>query len=494
METSLVSTAAPLWVADASSGSAKGSAASESSNALDRLVESFGQIAEGLFAKSAPADMRADTLFDPNGAPQLQAPDQPSTPAVVAETPLHLGLLISEGMQLNLEGSHAKMNGGATADQEQLRSARDKLVETQLGSIKKFEQKSAELDEKAGRWYNRLASWAAENLGPYMPYIGLAVAAVAMIATAGAAWPMLAMAGLSMANHVLKSFDIDVVGAVTKAIKVLGPLVSEKGANALADTVGAVMGILLSDPSQMSKLFGTIAKACGASKATIEKAERWGQIVGLVVVFGANLAMTWGAGAANAVTKAASSATGTVGSAASTIASRVSSALKDFMRLIEPYVSKLIQLLRESLPQLNEVSAVFKEAMLAAKGGVTGSLKGATTSILENGANLYSKAQVGARMGQTAVTGANGLMTGSNGWRDFELAGAQYGIDTAMVDRRKTEQLLSVNRDQIEEADEYTNLALNGIAQSQKANTNLIKEYTRGMAERAAIQVEQMTA
>ncbi|AOB32416.1 hypothetical protein AKI39_19355 [Bordetella sp. H567] len=494
METSFQNAAGLFWPAGAMAETGRETAAPQPGNPLDSILQVLSEIAgipSGTEVKRLD-EKKPDALFNSNGAPTLASPDTPSTPPLVEPTPLNInvGAAISESNKLTTESNNAQMNPDSTRAVEQMKFTVDKVIEAKLSSVEKFEKSSAELSEKAGRWYNRLASWVSENLGPYMPYIGVAIAVIATAVTAGGAWPMLAMAGLGMANHILQKNDINVVEGVTKAVETVGYLVSEKVATALANTIGSVVGILLSDPTPISKLFGIIAKAAGASKATIEKAEQWGQIIGMVVIVGANLALTWGAGAANAVTKAASGATSAVGSAASRAANVVADAVKNFLRSLEPYVSKLLQIMRDSSGRFNELSVLFKDAMQAAKGTAAG----AAMSLKDTTAALIPKLEVGVKVAQTAANGTSGTMGVTNGFQEVQLAGAQRDIGMAEAERGKLEQLVDVAREHMDAMDDSTGRAMNRVTQNLKASADMVRNYSRDGMERASIQVEQMTA
>lgn len=492
METSFQNTAGLFWPNGAMTETSHDSNAVQPRDALDSIIQALSEIVGTVVG---PQDKRVDEkdpkpLFDSNGAPNLLSKDEPSTEPLVIPTPINLGAVVSETQKIGTEAGNALVNRDSNRAADQMRATVNKTVDAQLNSVKEFEKKSAELDEKAGRWYNRLISWVSENLGPYMPYIAVGIAVVATAATGGAAWPMLAMAGLSLANQVLQKYDINVVEEVTKAINTVGALVSEKGAAALAHTVGSVVGVLLSDPTPISKLFGVIAKAAGASKATIEKAEQWGQIVGMVVIVGANLVMTWGAGAANAVTKAASNATNAVGSTATKAASFVADALKAFLRNIEPYVSRLIQIIRESAGRINELSTLFNEVMQGARGAATGA-----ASSLKNAAVAWQPyLDLGAKAGQTALNGTNGTVGVGNGYREVELAGVQRDIESTAAERRKLDEMVAISRDHMEDTDDVTRRAMDRVGQNLKTVADMVLSYTRGGNERAAIQKEQMTA
>ncbi|HTJ98578.1 MAG TPA: hypothetical protein VL522_03090 [Bordetella sp.] len=460
--------------------------------ALDQIIANF--VGEPDDARVKRFGAKNIDTHDANGAPRLAAPDQPSEPRVTAPTPLNLGFLLSQVQGLRSEANGALVNDNTNSFYNQTKNRVDKFMEAQLGSIKEFEKKAAEFVEKAGKWYNRVANWAAETLGPYMPYIGFAIAAVATVATGGAAWPMLALAGVGLANSVLKKFDIDAVAGVSAAIKSTGKVVSEKGANALADTVAAVMGLLLADPNPMAKLCGSIAKACGASKATVDRVEFWGQIIGMAVVVVGHLALTWGGTAVNAITKLASNASSFAGSVASNVTSTVAEGLKKFVDSVQSIVAELMQFLRESMSRLNELSAVFKDAMQALKDTASGALKGTMTTTRNAAVKLQPKLDVGAKIAQSASNGTNGMIGGGNGWRDYELGRAQYGIDVASADRRQTEQLLGITRDQMHDMDDGTKLSLEKVAQNLKANADMIRNYSSEIGNQAAIQIEQMSA
>lgn len=496
MDTSFQNAAGLFWPTGTPAEAGRDSSALQPRTAVDLFVDALSQIVakpSGMESKSSD-EKPAGTLFDANGAPQLASPDEPSTPPLVAPSPLNLGYLVGEAQKLSKEANAAQVNGESNRINEQMQAHVDKIMDAKMNSIQEFEKKSSELAEKAGTWYNQLVGWVSENLGPYMPYIGVAVATVATIATGGAAWPMLAMAGLGLANHVLQKCDVHVIESVSKAIKAVGSVVSEKGADGLANMVGSILGVILSDPTPISKLFGTIAKAVGASKATIEKAEQWGQIFGMIVIVGANIAMTWGGGAANAVTKAASSAGNAAGSAASNVTKFVSDTLKSFLHAIEPYVSKLLQILRDSSGRFTELSALFKDVMQAARTTTVGSLRGAATTLKDTAVAWQPRLDVGAKVGQSALNATNGLMGVGNGWQEFELSKAQYAVDITGADRRKLEQLLAISRDNVQDADEGTRRAMDRVGQNLKSDADMIKNYTHDLVDRAAIQSEQMTA
>jgi hypothetical protein len=212
-----------------------------------------------------------------------------------------------------------------------------------------------------------------------------------------------------------------------------------------------------------------------------------------VVVVG-HLALTWGGTAVNAITKLASNASSFAGSVASNVTSTVAEGLKKFVDSVQSIVAELMQFLRESMSRLNELSAVFKDAMQALKDTASGALKGTVTTTRNAAVKLQPKLDVGAKIAQSASNGTNGMIGGGNGWRDYELGRAQYGIDVASADRRQTEQLLGITRDQMHDMDDGTKLSLEKVAQNLKANADMIRNYSSEIGNQAAIQIEQMSA
>uniref|UniRef100_UPI0039F07FFA type III secretion system translocon subunit SctE n=1 Tax=Bordetella sputigena TaxID=1416810 RepID=UPI0039F07FFA len=460
--------------------------------AIEDIVGSFSGQQDGVETK--PSMVKTTDTHDANGAPFLAAPDAPVAPPVAAPSPLNVGFLVSEVQGLRTKANGALVNEKTNESYDQMKARVDKYVDAQMNSIKEFEQKAADFLEKAGRWYNRLTSWVSENLGPYMPYIGVAIAAVATVATGGAAWPALALAGVALANHILKKNDIDVVGAVSDAIKSTGKVVSKKVADTLADTVSAVMGLLLADPNPLAKACGKIAKALGASKETVERVEFWGQIVGMVVMVVGNLLLAGGGSALKSIANFVSGLGAGSGSAASNVASAVTGGLKQFADSMKTLAQELVQLIRQSMAKLKELSDLFQKAMQFAKNLNVASVKGAAVTARNTVAHWQPVIESGAKAGQTAVNGANGGISGANGWRNLELGLAQWDIDNAQANRRKTEQLLGITREQMHDTDEVTKRSMDKVAQNLKANADLTRDYTSELATRATIQADQMTA
>ncbi|WP_156774106.1 hypothetical protein [Bordetella bronchialis] len=497
METSLQTTVGPLWPDRTLENGKEAPVSSDASNALETMVDAIGQIGTLLTTavpeREGTKDGNWQTLLDPNGAPRLSPPDDTPAMPVAAPTPYNIGALVSRVQTLRNEANGAVLNPNSTKLYEQMKTGIDKFVNAQLDSLKEFKEKAAALAEKAGRWYNRFATWASETMGPYMPYIGFAVAAIATVATGGAAWPMLAMAGVGLANHVLKEQGIDVCGAVAKAIKdVQG--VGKGGSSVLADAVTSVMGLVLGDAEPMANLFGSIAKAVGADKATVEKWKNWGRLVGIAAGVGVQLLATWGGGIAGSVSSFASSAGGAVGSATAQLTGAVSQGLSKVVKAIEPYVTGLVKILRESAARLNDLARLFKEAMEACKGGLAAAMKSGPGAVRSNIAAWQPRINVAAKVGQTGVIGTNGLIGGTNGYREYDLAGAQYNVDVASAHRQKADKLLGIARDERRVVDEGLQRTLKSVEQNLKATTDMLRAYTSALLERGAIQSDAMTA
>lgn len=499
MSTSIQNLGALAWPGDAMSVTNGNADAKEAPNPFETIVQAIGDIVGSFSGKQDDTGIKRSMVkttdtHDANGAPFLAAPDAPVAPPVTVQSPLNVGFLVSEVQGLRTQANGALVNEKTNETYDQMKSRVDKYVDAQLNSIKEFEQKAADFLETAGRWYNRLTSWASENLGPYMPYIGVAIAAVATVATGGAAWPALALAGAALANHVLKQNGIDVVGAVSDAVKSAGKVVSKKVADTLADTVSAVMGLLLADPSPFAKACGKIAKALGASKETIERVEFWGQIVGMVVVVVGNLIVAGGAGALKSLGNFVSSLGNGSGSAASNLGTAISGGVKQLADSMKTLAKELVQLIRESMAKMKEIADLFQKTMRSVKNLNVATVKGAAATARNTMAQWQPVIESGAKAGQTAVNGANGGLSGANGWRNLELGLAQWDIDIAQANRRKTEQLLGITREQMHDTDEATRRSMDKVAQNLKANADLTRDYTSELVTRATIQADQMTA
>ncbi|WP_157793082.1 type III secretion system translocon subunit SctE [Bordetella genomosp. 8] len=499
MSTSIQNPGPLSWSGDAMVVTGGNANAKEASDPLDAIVRAIEDIVGSVGGPRDDTEARRSTVkatetHDANGAPFLAAPGAPSVSPLSAPSPLNVGLLVSEVQGLRNEANGALVNDRTNESYDQMKARVDRYVDAQMNSIKEFEQKAADFLENAGRWYNRLTSWVSETLGPYMPYVTVAIAAVATVATGGAAWPALALAGAALANHVLKQNGIDVVGAVSDAIKSSGKAVSEQAANTLADTVGAVMGLLLADPNPLAKFCGNIAKAFGASKETVERVEFWGQLVGMAIVVIGNLAVAGGGAVVKSVSKALSGLGAGSGSVASNVASAATETLKRFVDSMKTLAQDVIQIIRQSLAKLKELAQLFQKAMQSAKNLNVATARGAAATVRDSVAGWQPRIETAAKVAQTAVNGANGGIGGANGWRNLSLGMAQWDVEIAQAYRRKTEQLLGITREQMHDTDEITRRSMDRVARNLQANADLTRDYTGELATRASIQSEQMTA
>ncbi len=158
-------------------------------------------------------EKKPDALFDSNGAPKLASPDEPSTPPLTASAPLNVDALMSETKKLGAEGNNALVNGESNRSVVQMKNTVDKVIEAKLNTVQQFEKEFGRTRRKGGGagttgWpagYRKI--WALYAVHRGRGHRGRDVC------NGGGGMAMLAMAGLGLASHLLQKADINVVEA-----------------------------------------------------------------------------------------------------------------------------------------------------------------------------------------------------------------------------------------------------------------------------------------
>jgi hypothetical protein len=492
---------------------------------FDLLMRGLERIGTDLVTTDSRPPRTADgakgaALFDSSGAPRLASPaeaPQQYQPAISLEQ--QVSQAEASRVQFNASLINDRANEGYNAMKQRV----DKHVDAQLKSIDDFKKASDELAEKLGKWYYQVLNWVSDNLGPAFPYIGLAIAGIVTFATAGAAWPLLAMAVANVANHVLKKNGIDVIAKAEGVIGKLAPILGEAAAKDLGKRTAAIIGALVADPEPVGKLFSSlfsdIAKKLNAGKSVIEFCELAGQILGTVITGAIGIVAGGGAGVASAAASAVSAIRAAVTAPVATAqamakaamaavkqfldtivasvrnmaengAKEMAAAVQQMIDAIVKSVRNLIDAIRQAGPRLEDAAS----SMFSGPNGMTMPRFQDAAKFVPSIKDLQGiTPKYGVNMARAATSGTQSVLSGTSAVRDFDLAFTQKYIDDTATDRNRTDQILDTVRQERDVTEQAMQRQLQKVSENAKVGADTIRSYNEGAAERARIQAEQMT-
>ncbi|MBS1196638.1 MAG: outer protein [Proteobacteria bacterium] len=258
---------------------------------------------------------------DANGAPQIDG-------VVLSFSAEDLG------DALRLLGNKTK-EGQLKSAKEGLLVSKEKMAENHKEAIKKIEEYAKKcVEEKHSGLIKKIFSWIGKCLAVIGAAIAVGIAAVATVATGGAAAPALIIAGIAMASAVislasaisqecggpaleLSSLLSKAFGAVLEAFGV-----PKEKAESLGKLLSGIVGIavgggaaLLLDPAFAANMVGGAMELGGVDADTVAKVTMVVTIVTAVTVGIAAAVVSCGASSVGAAANAAGTATNTISSA-----------------------------------------------------------------------------------------------------------------------------------------------------------------------------------
>ena len=237
------------------------------------------KVMEALTALQASLDatpsQSSSGLTNRNGAPSIGGVTLAFSPEDMAAA-----LLVLQGKTQDQQMKNATQ--GILIDQQKMADNNTK----QLAKINDWIDKCAEAAEKQKA--ETASNWFSTIFGFVAAVVSLVVAAVATVATGGAAAPLLAMAvigvvttSISLVNQVratqeppqepIDSFSTAVGKLITNALIDSGmdKEKAEKLGGLLSGVAGMLTGAVLIDPGFAGQMYGGIAEACGADETQV---------------------------------------------------------------------------------------------------------------------------------------------------------------------------------------------------------------------------------